>query len=675
MKALSKQNNISKLTLGGILVTLGVVYGDIGTSPLYVMKSVLQGNGGLKNISEDFILGTLSLVFWTITILTTIKYVLITLKADNKGEGGIFSLYTLVRARAKWLIIPAMIGGSALLADGMLTPAVTVTSAVEGLKLIPSFNEVFGTNQNYIIMIVIAIISLLFFIQHFGTDFIGKLFGPIMLVWFCSLALFGIIGLSKDWTLLRALSPHYGISILFSGENKLGFFILGSIFLSSTGAEALYSDLGHVGKSNIYHTWPFVKICLLLNYFGQGAWILYAKSNPEFLKIGDINPFFQMMPGAFLIFGIVISTLAAIIASQALISGSFTLVSEAIKLNLFPRLHTMYPSKSKGQLYLPSINKLLWIVCIGIVFYFKSSEHMEAAYGLSITVTMLMTTILLFNYLIKQKTPIVLSTIMLIFFGTFEFSFFIANIVKFMHGGFVAVIIALGILSIMFIWVRGSYIKMRLLENVPIEDYKEQLNLLRQDTTRPKYATNLVCLTTTHDPTLIERKIMYSLLDKRPKKADVYWFVHISVTDEPYQADYSVETFGTSYIVRVQLKLGFRVEQKLNVFLRQISTDLVKSGELDRQLRTYTIMPDRIVGDFRFILIQEQISYESDLNFWDSLVFKSKLFIKRFTVTPSKWFGLDTSDVYIEKVPLFIGHSNPTVLNRIKPTLKNAKTK
>ena len=675
MKASSKQNNITKLTLGGILVTLGVVYGDIGTSPLYVMKSVLQGNGGLQNISEDFILGTLSLVFWTITILTTIKYVLITLKADNKGEGGIFSLFTLVRSRAKWLIIPAMIGGSALLADGMLTPAVTVTSAVEGLKLIPSFNEVFGTNQNYIILIVIAIISLLFFIQHFGTDFIGKLFGPIMLVWFSSLALFGIMGLSKDWTLLRALSPHYGISILFSGENKLGFFILGSVFLSSTGAEALYSDLGHVGKSNIYHTWPFVKICLLLNYFGQGAWILYAKSNPEFLKIADINPFFQMMPGAFLIFGIVISTLAAIIASQALISGSFTLVSEAIKLNLFPRLHTMYPSKSKGQLYLPSINKLLWIVCIGIVFYFKSSEHMEAAYGLSITVTMLMTTILLFNYLIKQKTPIVLATIMLIFFGTFEFSFFIANVVKFMHGGFVAVIIALGILSIMFIWVRGSYIKMRLLENVPIEDYKEQLNLLRQDTTRPKYATNLVCLTTTHDSTLIERKIMYSLLDKRPKKADVYWFVHISVTDEPYQADYSVDTFGTSYIVRVQLKLGFRVEQKLNVFLRQISTDLVKSGELDRQLRTYTIMPDRIVGDFRFILIQEQISYESDLNFWDSLVFKSKLFIKRFTVTPSKWFGLDTSDVYIEKVPLFIGHSNPTVLNRIKPTLKNTKTK
>lgn len=675
MKTLAKKNDITKLTLGGILVTLGVVYGDIGTSPLYVMKSVLQGNGGLQNVSENFILGTLSLVFWTITILTTIKYVLITLKADNKGEGGIFSLFTLVRSRAKWLVIPAMIGGSALLADGMLTPAVTVTSAIEGLKLIPSFNVAFGNNQNNIIIIVIAIISLLFFIQHFGTDLIGKIFGPVMLIWFCSLALFGIMNICHDWTLLRALSPHYGISILFSKENNLGFFILGSIFLSSTGAEALYSDLGHVGKNNIYGSWPFVKICLLLNYFGQGAWILSAKKNPLFDNVKDINPFFQMIPHSLLIFGIVISTLAAIIASQALISGSFTLVSEAIKLNLFPKLHTLFPSSSKGQLYIPSINRLLWIVCIGIVLYFRSSEHMEAAYGLAITVTMLMTTILLFNYLIKEKTPLIIATMIFGFFTLFETSFFIANVVKFMHGGFVAVLIAFAIFCIMYIWIKGYNIRMRLLENVPIEDYKEQLNQLRQDTTRPKYATNLICLTSSHDPKQIERKIMYSILDKRPKKADVYWFVHISVTDEPYQAEYIVDTFGTSYIVKVQLKLGFRVDQKLNVFLRQITTELAKSGEIGVQSRTYTTMPDRIIGDFRFILIQEQLSYESELNFWDSLVFKSKLFIKRFTVSPSKWFGLDTSDVYIEKVPLFVGHSNPTILKRTTniKTNKNIK--
>lgn len=664
MDSINKKNNISKLSLAGILVTLGVVYGDIGTSPLYVMRSVIHNNGGLQSVSEDFILGTLSLVFWTLTILTTIKYVLITLKADNKGEGGIFSLFTLVRKQAKWLIIPAMIGGSALLADGMLTPAVTVTSAVEGLKLIPSFNNLLGNNQNNIVIIVICIITLLFFIQHFGTDFIGKLFGPIMLIWFCSLAFFGIINLCNDWSLLRAFSPHYAIKVLFSDENKLGFFILGGIFLSSTGAEALYSDLGHVGKKNIYVTWPFVKICLLINYFGQGAWILAAKNNPTLSSIEDLNPFFQMMPKSLLLFGIIISTFAAIIASQALISGSFTLVSEAIKLNLFPRLHTLYPSHSKGQLYIPSINKILWIVCIGIVLYFKNSENMEAAYGLAITVTMLMTSILLFNYLLKKKTPFIISLFIFIFFATFEFSFFIANVVKFTHGGFVAVLIAFIILSLMYIWIKSYYIKMRLLENVRISDYKEQLNTLRKDDARPKFATNLVYLTNSYSSKKVEKKILYSILDKRPKKADVYWFVHISVTDEPYQSDYTVDTFGTSYIVRVQLNLGFRVEQNLNVFLRQISTELVESGEIELQSRTYTTIKNRVVGDFRFILIQEQLSQESKLNLWESTILNIHLFIKKFTVSPSKWFGLDTSDVYIEKVPLFLGHSKPTILKR-----------
>ena len=563
-----------------------------------------------------------------------------------------------------------MIGGSALLADGMLTPAVTVTSAVEGLELIPSFNNLFGDNQNNIVIIVICIITILFFIQHFGTDFIGKLFGPIMLLWFCSLAFFGIINLCNDWTLLRAFSPHYAIKVLFSDENKLGFFILGGIFLSSTGAEALYSDLGHVGKRNIYLTWPFVKICLLINYFGQGAWILAAKNNPSFSAIEDLNPFFQMIPKPLLMFGIIISTLAAIIASQALISGSFTLVSEAIKLNLFPRLHTLYPSHSKGQLYIPSINRILWVVCIGIVLYFKSSESMEAAYGLAITVTMLMTSILLFNYLLKKKIPFIISLTIFVFFATFEFSFFIANVVKFTHGGFVAVLIAFIILSVMYIWIKSYYIKMGLLENVRISDYKEQLNNLRKDDARPKFATNLVYLTNSYSSKKVEKKIMYSILDKRPKKADVYWFVHISVTDEPYQADYTVDTFGTSYIVKVQLNLGFRVEQNLNVFLRQISTELVESGEIELQSRTYTTIKNRIVGDFRFILIQEQLSQESKLNLWESIILKLNLFIKKFTVSPSKWFGLDTSDVYIEKVPLFLGYSNPTILKRKYPLKK-----
>ncbi len=660
----SNKSSTSKLALGGILVTLGVVYGDIGTSPLYVMKSVLYGNGGLENVTEDFILGTLSLVFWTLTILTTIKYVLITLKADNNGEGGIFSLFTLVRNRARWLVIPAMIGGSALLADGMLTPAVTVTSAVEGLKLLPVFHDIFGNNQNNIVILVITIICILFFIQRIGTEFIGKLFGPIMLLWFSSLALFGIINLAGNLSLLRALSPHYAVSILFSDDNKMGFFILGSIFLCSTGAEALYSDLGHVGRKNIYFTWPFVKVSLLINYFGQGAWILSEKSNQNHALLEEINPFYQMIPSGLLMYGIIISTLAAIIASQALISGSFTLVSEAIKLNLFPKLHTLYPSSLKGQLYIPAINRILCFVCIGIVLYFRSSEKMEAAYGFAITVTMLMTTILLFNYMLKKKTPLVLAVIMLVFFMSFEVSFFMSNVIKFFHGGFVAVIIAFSILFVMYIWDRSHIIKMRFREVVPIENYIKQLDKLRHDPEIPKYSSNLVCLTNCPNTKEIERKVMYFLLDKRPKKADVYWFVNVYVTDEPYQADYVVEKYKTSFIVNVQINLGFRVEQNLNIFLRQISTELVNNKEIEKQLNTYSILPNRKLGDFRFVFIEEVLSHESKLSAWDSLMLRTKFFIQKYTVSPSKWFGLDTSDVYIEKVPMILGQSNRTVLKR-----------
>lgn len=654
----------SKIKMGGILVTLGVVYGDIGTSPLYVMKSVLNGNGGIANVSENFIIGTLSLVFWTLTILTTIKYVLLTLNADNNGEGGIFSLFTLVRKRSKWLVIPAMIGGSALLADGMLTPAVTVTSAVEGLKLLPVFSNFFGLKQSNIVILVVMIICFLFLLQRFGTEYIGKLFGPIMFLWFSSLALFGIINLSSNLWLLRALSPHYAIQILVSSENKLGFFILGNIFLCSTGAEALYSDLGHVGKKNIHFTWPFVKVSLLLNYFGQGAWIIVAKNKPEYAMIDELNPFYQMIPSGFLIYGIIISTLAAIIASQALISGSFTLVSEAIKLNLFPRLHMLYPSSLKGQLYIPSINKILCVVCIGIVFFFQSSAKMEAAYGLAITVTMLMTTILLFHYMLKMKIPKVVAVIMLMFFMSFEISFFLSNIIKFFRGGFVAVIIAVLILFVMYIWYRSHIIKNQFRDVVPIKNYIKQLDQLRHDQDIPKYASNLVCLTNCPNTSEIERKVMYFLLDKRPKKADVYWFVNVYVTDEPYQADYVVEKYDTSFIVNVQINLGFRVEQNLNVFLRQISTELVNNHEIEKQSNSYSIIPDRKLGDFRFVFIEEVLSHNSALSTWDSLLFSIKFFIQKFTVSPSNWFGLDTSDVYFEKVPMFLGQTNNIILKR-----------
>ena len=550
------------------------------------------------------------------------------------------------------------------MADGMLTPAVTVTSAVEGLKLLPVFSNFFGSKQSNIVILVVMIICFLFLLQRFGTEYIGKLFGPIMFLWFSSLALFGIINLSSNLWLLRALSPHYAIQILVSSENKLGFFILGNIFLCSTGAEALYSDLGHVGKKNIHFTWPFVKVSLLLNYFGQGAWIIVAKNKPEYAMIDELNPFYQMIPSGFLIYGIIISTLAAIIASQALISGSFTLVSEAIKLNLFPRLHMLYPSSLKGQLYIPSINKILCVVCIGIVFFFQSSAKMEAAYGLAITVTMLMTTILLFHYMLKMKIPKVVAVIMLMFFMSFEISFFLSNIIKFFRGGFVAVIIAVLILFVMYIWYRSHIIKNQFRDVVPIKNYIKQLDQLRHDQDIPKYASNLVCLTNCPNTSEIERKVMYFLLDKRPKKADVYWFVNVYVTDEPYQADYVVEKYDTSFIVNVQINLGFRVEQNLNVFLRQISTELVNNHEIEKQSNSYSIIPDRKLGDFRFVFIEEVLSHNSALSTWDSLLFSIKFFIQKFTVSPSNWFGLDTSDVYFEKVPMFLGQTNNIILKR-----------
>lgn len=664
MDTLGKKSNSNKLKIAGLLVTLGIVYGDIGTSPLYVMKSVINGNGGLSNVSETYILGTLSLVFWTLTILTTIKYVLLTLRADNNGEGGIFSLYTLVRKRSKWLVIPAMVGGSALLADGMLTPAVTVTSAVEGLKLLPVFRNLFGNNQRNIVILVIIIICFLFLIQRNGTEFVGKLFGPIMFVWFTSLAIWGLYNLVGNFSLLRALSPHYAIKVLFSSDNKLGFFLLGNIFLCSTGAEALYSDLGHVGRKNIYFTWPFVKISLLINYFGQGAWILSAKNSPVASQVAEVNPFYQMIPSGLLVYSIIISTLAAIIASQALISGSFTLVSEAIKLNLFPRLHMLYPSSLKGQLYIPAINKILCTVCIGIVLFFQSSAKMEAAYGLAITVTMLMTTILLFNYMLKKNVPIALAIVMLLFFMSFELSFFISNIIKFFHGGYVAILIALTILLIMFVWDRSHIIKLRFRDVIPIKNYIHQLNQLHRDPEIPKYASNLVCLTNCPNTDEIERKIMYFLLDKKPKKADIYWFVNVYVTDEPYQADYVVENYGTSFVMNVQIHLGFRVEQNLNVFMRQISTELVENHEIENQTHHYSILPERKLGDFQFVFIEEALAHDSTLSALDSLLLRIKFDIQKFTVSPSNWFGLDTSDVYFEKVPMFLGTSKETILTR-----------
>ncbi len=662
-KQLDKKNRqLSKVSLGGLLVALGVVYGDIGTSPLYVMKAIVLGNGGLSEISSDFIYGTVSLVFWTLTILTSIKYVMIALNADNHGEGGIFSLYALVRKKSKYLVIPALIGGATLLADGVLTPAVTVTTAIEGLRGLPEFYDVFGTRQDVIIIITLIILLVLFYMQRFGTDLVGKFFGPAMMIWFTFLGLVGLYNMQVDWTVLRAINPYYAVKLLFSPDNHLGVFILGNVFLATTGAEALYSDMGHVGKINIRISWPFVKLCLVLNYFGQAAWLLSIKNGDVNQIMQNFNPFFQMLPHFLTGIGVIFATIAAVIASQALISGSFTLVSEAIKLKLLPRMQIMFPGKNIGQMYIPTINLFLWISCSIVVIVFQTASNMEAAYGLSITITMLMTTVLLYAFMINHKIPKIMAIVSALFFGGIETIFFISSATKFFHGGFVAIIIALLILGVMYIWYRSNQLQNQALKEVDFKTYIPQLAALRNDETIPMYQTNVVFLVPKLDNNKIGQQYIYSILDKRLKRAKVYWFVCVEVTDEPYTKSYSVDMMGTNFIVKIKLHLGFRVPQDINVYIRQIIHDLMKQGRLEKQIQKYSLTPGREVGDFRFILVQEEISVQTDITKWNRQILQTKSMIKRHLSSSERWFGLEYSDVDYETVPMVIGTIKKTRL-------------
>ena len=656
-----------KVTLAGLLVSIGIVYGDIGTSPLYVMKAIVNENGGIAHVSREYIVGSISLILWTITLLTTVKYVLIALKATNHGEGGIFSLYALVRKKAKWLVIPALVGGAALLADGTLTPAVTVTTAIEGLKNMKFGNDIPVPNQNSVIMITIVILLFLFSIQRMGTSVIGKTFGPIMLVWFTFLGLTGIMNLSHDWSLLEALNPLLAIKILFSPANKVGVLILGAVFLATTGAEALYSDVGHVGKGNIMGSWPYVFICLALNYLGQGVWIL---ENPNYhAGATDFNPFFEALPSQWKFFAIILATLAAIIASQALITGSFTLVSEASGLKFLPRMKIIYPSTEQGQLFIPSINKMLYAATIGIVFLFRTSEHMEAAYGLAITVTMLMTTVLLFEYLSLRKVNFSLRLIFLLLFGAIETMFLISSLAKFLHGGYVTVIIAAFIGAIMYVWYFGNKVRdKREAENayVRLDEYTTMLSNLSHDESIPLYATNLVYMAKVKYNKFIKRDMLYSILDKRPKRAHAYWFVTVNVTNEPFTAEYAVNTYGTKNVINVQLYLGFKQQQKVNVYLRQIVHDLIKDGTIESQPQEYTTTPGRDVGDFKFVIVNDVISPQTQLSSYEKWLVESRVWLQNLSSNPAVWFGLEYADTVIERVPLILGSQDVKSIHRTK---------
>jgi len=657
--------NIDKVTTAGLLIALGIIYGDIGTSPLYVFNAIING----RVISEELILGSLSCIIWTLTLQTTIKYVILTLKADNNGEGGIFSLYALVRRRRKWLMLPATIGGASLLADGIITPPVSVSSAVEGLSQIPGLG---GIETFTIVVITLAILGILFFMQQFGTLTIGKLFGPIMFVWFAMLAVLGGYHISDDFGILKALSPYYAIKLLTVYPK--GFWILGAVFLCTTGAEALYSDMGHSGRGNIRISWIFVKSALILNYFGQGAWLLrnYNHVAIDSNLAANINAFYGLMPHWFLLPGIFIATAAAIIASQALISGSFTLISEAMRLNLWPKMKINYPTEEKGQLYIPGVNLLLFFGCVGITLYFQKSSNMVAAYGLAITLCMISTSILFANFLISRRALPVFIYLYLAVYLTIEISFLIANLEKFPHGGFVTLIVGGALFGVMYVWFRSRKIKNRYIEFVRLEHYIPQIQELSNDKTVPKFATHVVYMTSANNPKEIEHKIIYSILNRKPKRADIYWFVHVDILDDPYTSEYTVDHIIPNDIIRVEFRLGFRVAQRMNLMFRNVVADLVANKEVNINSRYESLEKNNVVGDFQFVVMEKYLSQDNELPFFERLIMKVYFWIKDISLTEERGFGLDPSNVIVEKFPLIVAPVSGIKLKRIQQQYEEA---
>ncbi|GGC42434.1 putative potassium transport system protein kup [Parapedobacter defluvii] len=634
------------LTAAGLLVALGIIYGDIGTSPLYVFKAIV----GQEAISADLVYGGLSCIFWTLTLQTTIKYVIITLRADNKGEGGILSLFSLVRKRGLWVVFPAMLGGAALLADGMITPAITISSAIEGLDIFfPHLQTV---------PIVLVIVLALFSLQRFGTAIVGRLFGPIMLLWFSMLAVLGLAHLAGDFSVLRAISPHYAIQTIATHPNAL--LIIGAVFLCTTGAEALYSDLGHCGLKNIRISWIFVKACLLLNYFGQGAWLLGHEGG----ILDGSNPFYAVMPAWFLPYGISTATIAAVIASQAMISGAFTLVSEAVRLNLWPKVRIVHPNMLKGQLYVPSANWILLMGCVLVILVFRESARMEAAYGLAINISFIVTTLMMTVFLLQRRVSKVLAFGFLVVYLLIEIVFFVGNVSKFSHGGWLTLLITAVVFTVMLCWWWARKIKNRHTRFVDIGKYLPIISEIGGDTSIPLYASQLVYLTSANFESEIEESIIYSIIRKKPKRADVYWLVHVDVTDSPYTGEYEVTHLVPGKVIRIDFRLGFRDEQRISILFREVVENLVENGEADIKSNFETLRRHKLDGDFRFVVLERVLSGSSEFNFPERIVLDGYSMLRTFSLSEEKGFGLDSSFVTVERVPLMV--PNQTGKGRLK---------
>jgi KUP system potassium uptake protein len=645
-----------RVTTAGILITLGIIFGDIGTSPLYTFATILKEGGPA---TEELVLGAISCVFWTLTLQTTFKYILITLQADNKGEGGIFSLYALVRRYGKKLVFPAIVGAGTLLADGIITPPISVSSAIEGLSMVKGLENTFKPGSELVISIVLVIIILLFIFQRFGTKVVGGAFGPVMFCWFAMLGVLGISQIVQYPQIFKALSPHYGFNLLTHHPN--GFWLLGAVFLCTTGAEALYSDLGHCGRKNIQMSWIYVKTTLVLNYLGQGAWVLVNHKT----SLGDSNPFFEIVPQWFLLPSIIIATAATIIASQALISGSFTLISEAISLNFWPRVTVKYPTTVRGQIYIPSINWILCAGCIAVTLYFQKSETMTAAYGFSITIAMLMTTILMFYFMRYVKHyPMWIVVLIMVIFLSVETSFFVANAVKILKR-LMFLVFEVGLIFTMYIWYSARKINNRFLHFVDLREHIPQLIELSRDQSISKFATHTIYLTKANHSTQIEQKIIYSIFSHKPKRADVYWFVHIERVDDPYTCEYSVEELENDKVIRVEFRLGFRIQPRIYTMFRQVVKELVENKELDIVKRYPSLSKYNLAEDFRFVVLEKFLSYDNEFSFRDGFILNSYFAIKKFALSDDKAFGLDTSETTVEMIPFIVAPVSTSNLIRV----------
>lgn len=651
------QSSPDKVSLGMCIVTMGVVYGDIGTSPLYMAQSFVSGQGGLKHVDAVSVYGLLSLVFWSVTLITTVKYVLIAMRIDNRGEGGIFALYSMVKRFAKWLWIPAMVGGAAFLADSVLTPAVSISSAVEGLRSLSAISGIFEESPNLTLVITVVIIVILFAFQSKGTEHIGRVFGMVVALWFTFMAVVGVIAIGKDWSIFQALNPWYGLKFLMNldGNNRAGVAIMGTVFLATTGAEALYSDMGHVGRGNIYATWPFIFLCIVLNYFGQGAWMIRNQNNQALWNQPNLNPFFQTINPSLRYVAVILSVAAGVIASQALITGAYTMVSEATGLNWMPHLQVRYPARTRGQIYIPTINFVLCVATLAVLLLFRDSEHITNAYGLALTITMIATVVLLMAYIWFAEKRKVAAIVFGIIFLAIQILFFISSLSKFMTGGWFTMLLTVAIFTIMYTWDTGTKVERSQRRHMAPEDFLPALNILHQDKSVPLYSDNLVYLTSDGELRRLDTDIFYSIFGDHPKRAHAWWAVSVQVTDDPYTREYSVENFGTGFVFRVRMRLGFKVNQNVSAYLHQIMHELIDSGTLPPQETIYPkVDNDPSLGTISYVLIHKALMPESKIDTKGAVSLRLKYAIRHVAGNPVKWFGLASFNPRIEVQPLFV---------------------